>query len=170
MKRMFSKFKSKKQTNQPMEIMSPVSGKSVPLTEVPDEAFAGGHMGKGIAIEPADGRLIAPFDGKVAHVVKSKHAVMLEHASGLQMLFHIGVNTVKLKGEGFTSHIAIGDDVKAGQTMIEFDLDIIRAAGYSTIIPVIVTTGEEEITWNVDCHYGQVTAGKDSVLTVTLEK
>ncbi len=160
-------WKSKKKTNQPMEIMSPVSGKSVQLTEVPDETFAGGHMGKGIAIEPTDGKLIAPFDGKVAHVVKSNHAVMLEHESGLQMLFHIGVNTVKLKGEGFTSHIAIGDTVKAGQTMIEFDLDIIRAAGYSTIVPVIVTTSEE-LTWNVDCHYGQVTAGKDSVLTVAL--
>jgi PTS system glucose-specific IIA component len=165
---MFSKWKSKKEekhVQRPLEITSPVSGECVPLTGVPDDTFAGGHMGKGIAIEPIVGKLVAPFDGKVAHVVKTNHAVILEHSSGLQLLLHIGINTVSLKGKGFTSHIVSGDTVKAGQTLIEFDLDSIRAAGFSTITPVIVTTSEN-FTWEVDCHYGQVTVGKESVLTV----
>ncbi|HEY2495340.1 MAG TPA: PTS glucose transporter subunit IIA [Paenibacillus sp.] len=168
---MFSKWRSKKEEKRTenMEITTPLSGTSVPLTEVPDETFAGGHMGKGIAIDPIEGKLIAPFDGKVAHVVKTNHAVILEHPSGLQLLLHIGIDTVSLKGKGFTSHIASGDIIKAGQTLIEFDLDAIRAAGLRTISPVIVTTSEE-FTWDVDCHYGQVTAGKESILTVAPSK
>ncbi|GAF07798.1 PTS system [Paenibacillus pini JCM 16418] len=121
---MFSKWKSKK--NQPIEILSPVTGEAVSLEKVPDEAFAGGHMGKGIAIEPTEGKLIAPFDGTVAHVIKSNHAVIIEDSNGLQFLFHIGINTVGLKGVGFTSHIATGDQVKAGQTLIEFDIEAIK--------------------------------------------
>lgn len=165
---MFSKWKSKKEEKHAehiIEITAPVSGNSVPLSGVPDEIFAGGHMGKGIAIEPIEGKLIAPFDGKVAHVVKTNHAVILEHSSGLQLLLHIGIDTVSLKGNGFVSHIANGDMVKAGQTLIEFDLDAIRAAGLPTITPVIVTSSEE-VSREVDCHYGQVTAGKESILTV----
>ncbi|WP_379136353.1 PTS glucose transporter subunit IIA [Paenibacillus sp. sgz500958] len=165
---MFSKWKSKKEeqrTEHTIEIPAPVSGQAVPLTEVPDETFAGGHMGKGIAIEPIEGKLVAPFDGQVAHVVKTNHAVILEHPSGLQLLLHIGIDTVSLKGNGFTSHIANGDIVKAGQTLIEFDLEVIRNAGLRTITPVIVTSTEESAP-NVDCHYGQVSAGKESILTV----
>jgi len=165
---MFSKWKSKKEekrTETKIEISAPVSGQAVPLSGVPDETFAGGHMGQGIAIEPIVGRLVAPFDGKVAHVVKTNHAVILEHASGMQLLLHIGIDTVSLKGSGFISHIANGDIVKAGQTLIEFDLDAIRAAGLSTITPVIVTSSEE-YTFDVEEHYGQVTSGKDSILTV----
>ncbi|MCM3699016.1 PTS glucose transporter subunit IIA [Paenibacillus macerans] len=95
-------------------ISSPLTGQAVPLAVVPDEAFSGGHMGPGLAIEPSEGKLVAPFDGKVAHVIKSHHAVILEHPSGLQFLFHIGINTVSLKGEGFASRTAAGDEVKAG--------------------------------------------------------
>ncbi|WP_341347530.1 PTS glucose transporter subunit IIA [Paenibacillus sp. FSL H3-0469] len=166
---MFSRWKAKKEEKPTvavtrLEIYAPVSGQSVPLTEVPDETFAGGHMGQGIAIEPIEGRLMAPFDGKIAHVVKTNHALILEHASGLQLLMHIGIDTVSLRGEGFISHIATGDEVQAGQTLIEFDLEAIRAAGYRTITPVIVTSNGEE-TPEVNCHYGQVTAGTSSILT-----
>jgi PTS system glucose-specific IIA component len=122
-------------------------------------------MGKGIAIEPTEGKLIAPFDGKIAHVVKSSHAVILEHPSGLQLLLHIGIDTVSLKGSGFTSRIANGEEVKAGQTLIEFDLEAIRAAGYRTITPVIVTSTGETAP-EVECHYGPVKAGKNNILTV----
>lgn len=122
-------------------------------------------MGKGIAIEPSEGKLIAPFDGKIAHVVKTNHALILEHSSGLQLLMHIGIDTVSLKGSGFTSHIVNGDEVKAGQTLIEFDLEAIRTAGYRTITPVIVTSSEE-YTPEVKCHYGAISAGQSSILTV----
>lgn len=101
---MFSRWKAKKEEKPTeavsrLEIYAPVSGQSVPLTEVPDETFAGGHMGQGIAIEPIEGRLTAPFDGKIAHVVKTNHALILEHASGLQLLMHIGIDTVSLRGK-----------------------------------------------------------------------
>lgn len=165
---MFSRWKSKKEEKHAdafLSVSAPVSGQAVPLTEVPDETFAGGHMGKGIAIEPVEGRLIAPFDGSVAHVVRTNHALILEHASGLQLLMHIGIDTVGLKGNGFTSHIASGDTVKAGQTLITFDLEAIRSAGYRTIIPVIVT-GSGEDTPEVECHYGAVSAGESRILTV----
>lgn len=165
---MFSKWKSKKEeksTEHTIEIMAPISGESVPLAQVPDETFAGGHMGSGLAIRPSEGILKAPFDGKVAHIVKSSHAVILEHSSGMQLLLHIGIDTVSLKGSGFVSHISTGDQVKAGQILIEFDLDVIRAAGCDTISPVIVTSTEETPP-QVHSHYGQVIAGQDMILTV----
>jgi sugar PTS system EIIA component len=169
---MFSRWKSKQEEKHAvvsLNIAAPVSGQAVPLSEVPDETFAGGHMGKGIAIEPTEGKLTAPFDGTIAHVVKSNHALILEHASGLQLLMHIGIDTVSLKGNGFISHIASGDEVKAGQTLIEFDLEMIRSAGYRTITPVIVTGSGEDLP-EVDCHYGAVSAGQSSILTVALQQ
>ncbi|WNS45500.1 PTS glucose transporter subunit IIA [Paenibacillus sp. MMS20-IR301] len=169
---MFSRWKSKKEEKHAVtsiEIFAPVSGQAVELSEVPDETFAGGHMGQGIAIEPAEGRLIAPFSGTIAHVVKSSHAVILEHPSGLQLLMHIGIDTVSLKGSGFTSHIANGDTVEAGQTLIEFDLEAIRAAGYRTITPVIVTSNGDPVP-AVHGHYGSVAAGVNSILTVVSQQ
>ncbi|PQP89452.1 MULTISPECIES: PTS glucose transporter subunit IIA [Paenibacillus] len=163
---MFSKWKSKKQ--QTLEITSPLTGTAVPLDQVPDEAFAGGHMGKGLAIEPADGKLIAPFDGVVAHVIKSKHAVIVEQENGLQFLFHIGINTVGLKGSGFTSHVNTGDKVKAGQTLIEFDIEAIRAAGLPTVTPVIITNSEDKVE-QMETKLGAVTAGQTEILSVTLK-
>ncbi len=165
---MFSKWKSKKEeklTQQVVEITAPITGMAVPLAQVPDDTFAGGHMGNGIAIQPTEGILKAPFDGKVAHIVKSSHALILEHSSGLQLLLHIGIDTVSLKGNGFISHVASGDNVKAGQTLIEFDLEAIRAAGFDTISPIIVTATEETMP-EVECHYGQVTAGEHVILSV----
>lgn len=163
---MFERWKKKSAVN--VEVKSPLTGVAVPLSQVPDEAFAAGHMGKGIAIEPSEGRLIAPFDGTVAHVIKTKHAVMLEEKdTGLQYLFHIGINTVGLKGEGYTSHVNVGDTVIAGQTLIEFDIAAIKAAGYPVVTPIIVTNADE-LSADVEEHTGSVTAGTDSVLSITL--
>ncbi|MNJ43968.1 Glucose-specific phosphotransferase enzyme IIA component [compost metagenome] len=163
---MFERFKKK--STKEVEVHSPLTGKAIPLSEVPDEAFAAGYMGKGIAIEPSEGRLVAPFDGTVAHVINTKHAVMLEeNATGLQYLFHIGINTVGLKGKGYTSYVNAGDSVRAGQTLIEFDLDAIKAAGYPVVTPIIVTNADE-LASSVEGHIGNVTAGTDSVLSITL--
>ncbi|TYP70241.1 PTS sugar transporter subunit IIA [Paenibacillus methanolicus] len=164
---MFGKlFKAKKDT---FTITAPITGKAVPLTEVPDEAFAGGHMGRGIAIEPSVGKLIAPFDAVVAHVIHTNHAVILEHASGLQLLVHIGINTVAMKGEGFKGHVQIGDEVKAGQTLVEFDIEAIRAAGYPLITPVIIANEEESVA-ELEVLQGSVTAGQDPVIQAVLAK
>ncbi|MDQ0088625.1 PTS system glucose-specific IIA component [Paenibacillus anaericanus] len=165
---MFSKWRKKSTESQVVDIYSPVTGNAVPLANVPDEAFAGGHMGKGVAIEPLVGQLIAPFDGTVAHVIKSNHAVMLEHASGLQFLFHIGINTVSLKGDGFTSHISTGDKVKAGQVLIEFDIEKIKGAGYPIITPIIVTNADE-VTSSIELFNGPVKAGSDVILKAVIK-
>ncbi|WP_059053315.1 PTS sugar transporter subunit IIA [Paenibacillus senegalimassiliensis] len=165
---MFSKWKKKNTEKQAVEIASPLTGEAVALTQVPDEAFAGGHMGPGLAIEPSEGRLVAPFDGKVVHVIKSSHALMIESTTGLQFLFHLGINTVSLKGEGFVTHVVAGDQVKAGQLLIEFDIAKIRAAGYPVISPIIVTNAEEAAS-SVEIVTGPVTAGGNVVLKAVLQ-
>lgn len=119
--------------------LSPLSGTVVPLADVPDPAFAAEAMGKGVAIEPSEGRVVAPFDGTVTVAFKKKHALAVVSDTGAEILVHVGVDTVKLDGQHFTSHIQEGDRVKAGQLLLEFDIEQIRAAGYPTVTPVIVT-------------------------------
>jgi PTS system glucose-specific IIA component len=164
----FSKWKKKTNESNIIEIFSPVTGESLSLTQVPDEAFAGGHMGRGVAIEPTIGKLIAPFNGTVAHIIKSNHAIMLEHPSGLQFLFHIGVNTVSLKGEGFISHVATGDKVKVGQVLIEFDIERIKSEGYPVITPIIVTNADD-VTSNLELFSGPVQAGSTVILKAVIK-
>lgn len=132
-------------TRSVVEIHAPMFGQAVALEQVPDPAFSSGAMGQGIAVEPTEGKVVAPFDGVVAHVIDSKHAVILEHESGVQILIHVGINTVSLKGNGFTSHVQTGDQVKAGQLLLEFDRDVITQAGYPIITPIIVPDGQDQI-------------------------
>ncbi|GJM69713.1 hypothetical protein HMSSN036_19290 [Paenibacillus macerans] len=116
------------------------------MDQVEDEAFSSKAMGEGFAILPDSGKVAAPFAGKIAHIMeKSKHAVLLEHESGVQLLIHVGMNTVALKGEGFKAHVKSGDRVKKGQQLLEFDIDLIRREGYSVITPVVVPAGQEAV-------------------------
>ncbi|ASA21229.1 sucrose-specific PTS transporter subunit IIBC [Paenibacillus donghaensis] len=150
-----------------LTVLSPISGNLIELEQVPDPAFAGKQMGEGIAIMPTEGKVYAPFDATVAHVMKkSKHAIILEHNSGVQMLIHVGIETVSLKGQGFKLNVENGQQVKAGQLLIEFDMQIIQDAGLPIITPVIVPTGIEQVMdVNVLAH-GNVTAGSDPILKV----
>ncbi|WP_433753334.1 beta-glucoside-specific PTS transporter subunit IIABC [Paenibacillus amylolyticus] len=120
-------------------VFSPIQGTIVELSEVPDPAFASGAMGKGIAIEPAVGRVVAPFDGTVTVAFKKKHALAVVSDTGAEILVHVGVDTVKLDGQHFVSHIKEGDRVQAGDLLLEFDIAQIKAAGYHTVTPIIVT-------------------------------
>jgi PTS system sucrose-specific IIC component len=154
-----------------LEIASPMTGTAVALANVPDPAFSEKHMGEGIAIEPTEGRVFAPFDGVVAHVMnKSKHAVILEHETGLQMLVHVGINTVGLKGEGFTAHVQSGDVVIAGQLLIEFDMNAIQAAGLPLITPVLIPNGNEMIEEVQTAKIGSVQANGDNILVVKFKQ
>lgn len=152
-----------------LKITAPLSGNSVPLQQVPDEAFASGAMGKGIAIEPIEGKVVAPFDGVVAHMIKSKHALILEHTSGAQILIHIGINTVALKGEGYTTHVQTGDKVTAGQLLLEFDRDAITEAGYPIVTPIIVPDGQEQIEGVQEMSPSSVRSNQDVILQVQLK-
>ncbi|MFK0521491.1 sucrose-specific PTS transporter subunit IIBC [Paenibacillus illinoisensis] len=154
-----------------LEIASPMTGTAVALANVPDPAFSEKHMGEGIAIEPTEGKVFAPFNGIVAHVMnKSKHAVILEHEIGLQMLVHVGINTVGLKGDGFTAHVQSGDAVTAGQLLIEFDMNAIQAAGLPLITPVLIPNGNEIIEEVQTAKIGNVQANGDNILVVKFKQ
>jgi PTS system beta-glucosides-specific IIC component len=118
---------------------SPISGTIKALAEVDDPAFAVEAMGKGIAIVPKEGRVYAPFNGFIATTFPSKHALGLVSTQGAEMLVHVGLNTVKLKGQHFTLHVKEGDTVKKGQLLLEFDIEAIQKAGFDITTPIIVT-------------------------------
>ncbi|WP_019912194.1 beta-glucoside-specific PTS transporter subunit IIABC [Paenibacillus sp. HW567] len=120
-------------------IASPLSGKLLPLDSTPDEAFASGAMGKGIVIEPSSGVLTSPVNGVVTTVFPTGHAIGITSEGGAELLIHVGVNTVKLKGQHFNKKVKEGERVEQGQLLLEFDVEAIRAAGFVTATPVIVT-------------------------------
>lgn len=127
------------QKSKKIMIYSPVNGRKVKLSKVSDETFAKEIAGKGMAVEPADGRITAPFDGEVVTVFRTKHVIGLRSSEGVELMIHIGIDTVELEGKYFTAHVADGDFVKAGDLLMEFDKQAIEAAGYETVVPVIVT-------------------------------
>jgi PTS system beta-glucosides-specific IIC component len=120
-------------------ITSPVKGKKVNISKINDETFAKEIIGKGIAVESVDGRVVAPFNGTVATVFRTKHVIGLRSEEGVELLIHIGIDTVELDGKFFTSHVEDGDTIKKGDLLLEFDKKSIEEAGYETIIPVLVT-------------------------------
>ncbi|HDP2450447.1 TPA: PTS transporter subunit IIABC [Staphylococcus aureus] len=133
-------------------VHGPLTGEVTPLSEVPDQVFSEKMMGDGIAIKPSQGEVRAPFNGKVQMIFPTKHAIGLVSDSGLELLIHIGLDTVKLNGEGFTLHVEEGQEVKQGDLLINFDLDYIRNHAKSDITPIIVTQGN--IT-NLDFKQGE---------------
>lgn len=133
-------------------VHAPLTGEVTPLSEVPDQVFSEKMMGDGIAIKPSQGEVRAPFNGKVQMIFPTKHAIGLVSDSGLELLIHIGLDTVKLNGEDFTLHVEEGQEVKQGDLLINFDLDYIRNHAKSDITPIIVTQGN--IT-NLDFKQGE---------------
>ena len=132
---MFNLFKKKEKNHV---IGSPAKGQAVPLKEVNDPTFAEEMLGKGAAVIPEEGRIYAPADGEIGMVFDTLHAVSMTTDFGAEILIHIGLDTVKMKGEGFTGHVKAGDHVKKGDLLLEVDLEKVKAAGYDTITPVLV--------------------------------
>ncbi|NCB29003.1 MAG: biotin/lipoyl-binding protein, partial [Clostridia bacterium] len=124
-------------------LASCLTGTVVPLEQVDDEAFASRALGDGIAIEPTEGTLVAPADGEITTLFETGHAIGMRTADGAELLMHIGINTVKMRGQGFTYAVTEGQQVKKGDTLITFDRDAIRAAGYPLTTPLIICNTDE---------------------------
>ena len=135
---MFGKLKNLFGGASGIEIAAPVAGKVVALENVPDPTFAQGILGPGIAVEPSEGRIVAPADGTVDVMFETGHAVSLTTTDGAEVLIHVGIDTVQLEGRHYKAHCAAGDSVKKGDLLIEFDPEAIKAEGYQVITPVIV--------------------------------
>ena len=124
-------------------LTSPVNGTQIPLSEVADETFASEMLGTTVAVEPADGKIVAPCDGEVSNIFETGHAVCITTEAGGELLIHIGIDTVKMDGKGFTKKVSDGDKVHAGDILVETDLEEIKNAGYQTTTMMILTNTDE---------------------------
>ena len=120
-------------------VYAPIKGKAIALEDVNDGVFSAGMLGKGIGIEPAEGRAVSPVNGTVSVVFDTKHAIGITSDEGMEVLIHIGLDTVQLNGEPFNVHVKVGDKVKVGDLLAEFDMDKIKEAGYKTVTPIIIS-------------------------------
>ena len=136
-------FLKKKAKEYDDVIGAPLKGEAVPSSEVNDPTFAEEMLGKGMAIKPAEGKVYAPFDGEVALVFDTKHAVSLVSTKGTEVLIHVGLDTVMLKGEHYTTHVETGAAVKKGDLLLEFDMEAIKATGYEVITPVVICNSDD---------------------------
>ena len=112
---------------------------AVPSSSINDPTFGQEMLGKGMAIEPSEGKLYSPIDGSVAVVIDTKHALSIVSDNGAEILMHVGLDTVKLKGEGFKAFVKQGDEIKIGQKLIEFDIDLLKSKGYCLDVPIVIT-------------------------------
>lgn len=143
-------------------LCSPIAGTIIPLSKTPDETFAGEVLGKGFAVIPHEGVVKAPISGVISTIFETKHAIGITGEDGVEILIHVGINTVELKGQFYEAHVAEGDTVRVGQTLLTFQAEDIEKAGYCVITPVIVTNSEDYAAIELE-RTGEVEAG-DTVL------
>lgn len=155
-------FTEPKEAQGELNVLSPMQGKAVSLADTDDDTFAAEILGKGAAIEPSEGKVYAPFDATVETLMG--HAVGLTGENGVEMLIHIGIDTVQLNGKHYTPHCTEGQHVKAGDLLMEFDMAAIQAEGFKTITPVIVTNADDYA--DVLTHIGKQTKAGETLLTV----
>lgn len=136
-------------------LISPASGKSIPLESVNDEAFSEKMLGDGVALIPYENIILAPCSGTVAGIAKTAHAYNILSSDGLEILIHIGIDTVKLKGEGFHPKVSVGDHVKSGDPLCIIDLDFLKQSGFDTTTPIVISNSSDLTFFNR--RYGNVT-------------
>ena len=146
--------------NVSTELVSPLDGELLPLSEVKDEVFSSGAMGEGVAIEPSQGVLHAPADGRVVMTFPTGHAIGMKTKDGAEILMHIGMDTVNLQGKGFETLVDKGDEVKAGDELVKFDIDEIHSAGYIVTTPIVVTNSKDYEKVSV-VRQGEVKVGQE---------
>lgn len=129
--------------SSPQAIYSPMEGQVIPLSDIKDEAFSQGLLGKGVGLIPTKGKLYAPFTGTVVSIFPTKHAIGLVSESGIEVLIHVGLDTVQMEGEGFTTFVEQGAKVEKGQHILSFDIEKIKAAGFSVETPIVITNSDD---------------------------
>lgn len=157
----------KKNKNNEIKLVSPITGKTIDLSAVPDPVFSQKLAGDGIAIDPTGDVIVAPADGELTLVFKTMHAFAITLSNGAELLIHIGIDTVSLNGEGFEQLVEAGTTVKAGTPIIKIDRDFILSKGLSLITPLLITNMDIVKELKVNAH-NSVTAGKDEVITFRL--
>ncbi|WP_231160124.1 glucose PTS transporter subunit IIA [Clostridium botulinum] len=158
-----AKVNYKKEFIKNVDIINPIEGEIINITEVPDEVFSGKALGDGFAIKPKEGKVISPIDGEIAVLFPTKHAIAIKGDNGLELLVHIGIDTVNLNGEGFTTHISQGDKVKKGDLIITFDKKTIESKAKSSVTPIVITN--MDIVEKISVNYGRKAQG-DNVATI----
>lgn len=148
-------------------LMAPVTGRLLPLTQVPDEVFSTGMLGEGVALEPTSNVAVAPCEGILSYVAETKHAYVVTGPFGVEVMVHIGLDTVKLAGEGFTQLKEQGAQVKAGEPIIEFDTRVFKAHEFPAVTPMVLTN-KDQIAKMTGTDVEEATAGKTAVLNVEI--
>lgn len=143
-------------------LLAVADGRALPLSAVPDEAFASGILGVGLAIEPSSERILSPAAGRVESVAETAHAYSILTEDGLDLLVHVGIDTVKLGGEGFSPAVRTGDRVKAGDLLVQVDLSLLQRRGLPTVTPVLVTNPEQLSVHELSL--GDTVGGKTAVM------
>ncbi|PNZ66467.1 PTS glucose transporter subunit IIA [Staphylococcus croceilyticus] len=165
---MFKKLFGKgKEVNKEIQIYAPITGEYVKIEDIPDPVFAQKMMGEGFGINPSEGEVVSPIEGKVDNVFPTKHAIGLKAENGLELLVHIGLDTVQLDGQGFEILVNSGDTVKVGDPLLKFDLEYIRKNAKDVISPIIITNSDQTESIHID-DVQAVVKGETKVIDVTM--
>lgn len=145
--------------------LAPVSGECIPLEQVKDEAFASKLCGDGVALIPSENLFRSPVDGVVTGIAESRHAYTITSKDGLEVLVHIGIDTVELKGEGFAPKVSVGENIRRGDVLCEADISFIKSKGYDVTSPAVISNMDEVKKYKF--HTGNVKGGSDTVIEYT---
>lgn len=166
---MFKKLFKKTEKQKDLQIHAPITGKVVTLEEVPDPVFNQKMMGEGVAVIPSEGKLLSPVNGKIIHIAETKHAIGIEATDGTEILIHVGLETVELKGEGFTVNIANGNTVSVGDSLIDFDLEYIKEHASSSITPIVITNSSNDDKSYTMINDQEIIAGETVIITSSVK-
>ncbi|MDE5412074.1 PTS sugar transporter subunit IIA [Alkalihalobacterium chitinilyticum] len=147
---------------------SPMNGTYVKVEDVPDPTFAQKMIGDGFAVEPSNGEVVSPVEGEIIQVFPTKHAIGIRSLSGAEVLIHIGIETVNMKGEGFEVFVKEGDKVQVGTKLVEFSLDLIKEKAASTITPIVITNADQVQSLKLE-PVSEVVAGKTPIATFLMK-
>lgn len=156
-----------KKSKEQASIYAPMNGKIVPLEEVPDPVFSEKMMGEGVAMIPSEGKVVSPVAGKIVQIPDSKHAIGIEANDGTEILIHIGLETVALKGEGFTPKVNTGDPVSVGELLMEFDLEYIQEHAKDIITPIVITNSQNSDKQYSVTSESEGVAGETEMITIS---